>query len=80
VENLRRHYARTLDIWADNFEKQTPAIKSVIDAEHYRVWRIYLAGCAYAFMYDQICIYQLLCQKSGKRADSMGWSRKYIYS
>jgi len=79
VENLRRHYARTLEIWADNFEKQTPAIKAVIDPEHYRVWRVYLAGCAYAFMHDQICIYQVICQKAGKRADSIAWNRRYIY-
>lgn len=79
VENLRRHYARTCAIWADNFEKQTPTIKSLIDAEHYRVWRIYLAGCAYGFLQDQICVYQVLCHKSGKTADTMDWSRRYIY-
>jgi cyclopropane-fatty-acyl-phospholipid synthase len=79
VENLRRHYARTLDIWADNFERETPAIKATIDPEHYRVWRVYLAGCAYAFMHDQICIYQVICQKSRKLADSIAWNRRYIY-
>lgn len=80
VENLRRHYARTLDCWAENFENQTPAIKQTVDPEHYRVWRVYLAGCAYAFMHDQICIYQVLCQKAGKRADSIEWNRRYIYN
>jgi cyclopropane-fatty-acyl-phospholipid synthase len=79
VENLRRHYARTLDCWADNFERQSPAIKEAVDPEHYRVWRVYLAGCAYAFMHDQVSIYQVLCQKAGKRADSIEWSRRYIY-
>lgn len=80
VENLRRHYARTCSIWAENFEKQTPAIQQLIDAEHYRVWRLYLAGCAYAFDQDQICIYQVVGQKSGKSANSLEWSRRYIYS
>lgn len=79
VENLRRHYARTCAIWADNFEKQTQAIKSMIDAEHYRVWRVYLAGCAYGFLQDQICIYQVVCHKSRKTADTIDWSRRYIY-
>lgn len=80
AENLRRHYARTLSIWADNFERQAPQIQRLIDSERYRVWRLYLAGCAYAFQHDQLCIYQLLCQKSGKTADSLPWSRRYLYS
>ncbi|MEO8419384.1 MAG: cyclopropane-fatty-acyl-phospholipid synthase family protein, partial [Methylophilaceae bacterium] len=64
VENLRRHYARTLTIWADNFEEHAPSIQPLIDAEQYRVWRLYLAGCAYAFQQDQISIYQVVCHKA----------------
>lgn len=79
VENLRRHYAKTLSIWADNFERMAPAIQSLVDAERYRVWRLYLAGCAYSFQHDQLSIYQLLCHKSGQDAVSLPWSRAYIY-
>ena len=80
VENLRRHYARTLTIWADNFEKNAPSIQPLIDAEHYRVWRLYLAGCAYAFQQDQISIYQVVCHKARRSADTLPWSRRYIYN
>lgn len=80
VENLRRHYARTLTIWADNFEKNAPSIQSLIDTEHYRVWRLYLAGCAYAFQHDQISIYQVVCHKARRSADTLPWSRRYIYN
>jgi cyclopropane-fatty-acyl-phospholipid synthase len=79
VENLRRHYARTLSIWADNFESKATEIQQLIDAERYRVWRLYLAGCAYSFQHDQLSIYQLLCHKSGHDAASLPWSRHYIY-
>lgn len=79
VENLRRHYARTLSIWADNFERRAPEIQRLIDAERYRVWRLYLAGCAYSFQHDQLSIYQLLCHKSGQDAVNLPWSRRYIY-
>lgn len=79
VENLRRHYARTLATWADNFEENTPSIQPLVDAEQYRVWRLYLAGCAYAFQQDQISIYQVLCHKAGRSADTLPWSRRYIY-
>lgn len=80
VENLRRHYARTLSIWAENFEQQATAIRRTIDDERYRVWRLYLAGCAYSFQHDQLCIYQVLCQKAGQRAEQLPWSRRYIYA
>ncbi len=79
VENLRRHYARTLTIWADNFEEHAPSIQPLIDAEQYRVWRLYLAGCAYAFQQDQISIYQVVCHKARRSADTLPWSRRYIY-
>ncbi|HZV99510.1 MAG TPA: cyclopropane-fatty-acyl-phospholipid synthase family protein [Methylophilaceae bacterium] len=79
VENLRRHYARTLNIWADNFEKNASVIKPLIDTEHYRTWRLYLAGCAYAFQQDQLAIYQIVGHKAGLHADSLNWSRRYMY-
>jgi cyclopropane-fatty-acyl-phospholipid synthase len=79
VENLRRHYARTLSMWADNFEHHAAEIQQLIDAERYRVWRLYLAGCAYSFQHDQLAIYQVLCQRAGKEAHSLPWSRRYMY-
>ena len=80
VENMRRHYARTLDIWVDNFENNAAVIRPLIDAEQYRVWRLYLAGCAYAFKQDQISIYQVICRRAGREADTLPWSRRYIYN
>lgn len=79
VENLRRHYARTLSMWADNFEHHAGEIQQLIDAERYRVWRLYLAGCAYSFQHDQLAIYQVLCQRAGRESHSLPWSRRYMY-
>lgn len=44
VESLRRHYAHTLDAWADHFEENAEAAKKLVDDEHFRIWRVYLAG------------------------------------
>jgi cyclopropane-fatty-acyl-phospholipid synthase len=66
-------------MWADNFEHHAAEIQQLIDAERYRVWRLYLAGCAYSFQHDQLAIYQLLCQRAGKEAQSLPWSRRYMY-
>ncbi|MBV8260623.1 MAG: class I SAM-dependent methyltransferase, partial [Paraburkholderia sp.] len=46
VESLRRHYARTLDIWAENFEAHAAKARTLVDDEKFRIWRVYLAGCA----------------------------------
>ncbi|MEO6353312.1 MAG: cyclopropane-fatty-acyl-phospholipid synthase family protein [Oxalobacteraceae bacterium] len=79
VENLRRHYARTCSIWADNFEAHADQIKMLTDDKHYRIWRVYLAGCAHAFTHDWISLYQVVCSKAGRDASALPWSRKYIY-
>ncbi len=79
VENLRRHYARTLRLWSDNYEAHAAALRELVDEEKYRIWRIYLAGCAHAFENDDVAIYQIVGRKAGRRADTLPWSRRYIY-
>ncbi|MDB6000905.1 MAG: methyltransferase small domain protein, partial [Rhizobacter sp.] len=46
VENLRRHYARTLRLWSDNYERNSQQLRQTVDEKKYRIWRVYLAGCA----------------------------------
>ncbi|PYE28073.1 cyclopropane-fatty-acyl-phospholipid synthase [Paraburkholderia silvatlantica] len=79
VESLRRHYARTLDIWAENFEACAEEAKKLVDDETFRIWRVYLAGCAYAFEHDDVSIYQIVCRKAGRSAKTLPWSRRYMY-
>jgi cyclopropane-fatty-acyl-phospholipid synthase len=79
VENLRRHYARTLDIWAANYETHSQRIRQLVGEKRYRIWRVYLAGCAHAFEVDDVSIYQVICQKAGRNAAAIPWSRRYIY-
>jgi len=79
VENLRRHYAHTLKWWAQNFEAHTAEIRRCVDERTYRIWRIYLAGCAHAFARGDIAVYQILCQKARRDADTLPWSRRYMY-
>jgi len=79
VESLRRHYARTLDIWAENFEARSEQAKKLVDDEKFRIWRVYLAGCAYAFENDEVSIYQIVCRKAGRSAKTLPRSRRYMY-
>lgn len=79
VENLRRHYARTCSIWAENFEDHADRIRHVVDDRRFRIWRVYLAGCAYAFAQDWVSLYQVVCTKANRDASTLPWSRRYIY-
>ena len=80
VECLRRHYARTLALWSDNFESQSDTIRTMVSETTYRVWRIYLAGCAHAFAQNWVSIYQVLACKAGnsEALNPTPWSRAYM--
>ncbi|HLX31124.1 MAG TPA: cyclopropane-fatty-acyl-phospholipid synthase family protein [Casimicrobiaceae bacterium] len=53
VENLRRHYALTLDEWASRFDTNWEAIRALdpkrFDERVRRIWRTYLWSCAEMF-------------------------------
>jgi len=79
VENLRRHYARTCAAWTDNFEANAERIRTLTDEKRFRIWHLYLAGCAYAFAHDRISLYQIVCGKAGGDPAAIPWSRRYMY-
>jgi len=66
VESLRPHYARTLEIWSAAFEKRFSEAVRASSERTARIWRIYLAGCAYAFEQGWISIYQVLATRRAK--------------
>ncbi|MGH8690144.1 MAG: class I SAM-dependent methyltransferase [Burkholderiales bacterium] len=53
IENLRRHYALTLDVWAERFDRNWEKIRALdprrFDERLRRIWRCYLYGCAEMF-------------------------------
>jgi len=79
VENLRRHYARTCALWAENFENNAERIRDTVDPKTFRIWHVYLAGCAYGFAHDWISLYQIVCNKAGEDPAQMPWSRGFMY-
>lgn len=79
VENLRRHYQRTTALWSAAFEAHTVQIRPLVDEKRWRIWRIYLAGCAWAFEHDEVAIYQVLCRPAGRSASELPWSRRWMY-
>jgi cyclopropane-fatty-acyl-phospholipid synthase len=79
VESLRRHYARTMAHWSQAFETNAEKLKAMVDEKRWRIWRVYLAGCQWAFENDEISLYQVLCRKASRLSNGLPWSRRWMY-
>jgi cyclopropane-fatty-acyl-phospholipid synthase len=85
IENLRRHYALTLDVWARRFDRKWNAIHALdpkrFDERFRRVWRTYLIGCAE--MFRSPCgythLFQIVFSKGNVSPSSFPMSRGYLY-
>ena len=66
VESLRPHYARTLGLWSAAFERNFAQAVAASSERTARIWRIYLAGCAYGFEQGWMSIYQVLATRRTK--------------
>lgn len=80
IENLRRHYALTLTHWAERFEANSDELRRIAGDKRWRIWRLYLAGCAYAFAQEWMALHQILAVKSGSSTRVLPLTREYMYS
>jgi cyclopropane-fatty-acyl-phospholipid synthase len=60
VENLRPHYARTLEHWLDRYESSSAMVSERFGAEFVRLWRLYLAGAIAGFHSGAMQHFQIL--------------------
>ena len=80
VEGLRAHYAKTLGMWSDGFERRLPEAVAASSERTARIWRLYLAGCAHAFEEGWTSIYQILATKQTKPGPAaLPLTRDWIY-
>jgi cyclopropane-fatty-acyl-phospholipid synthase len=85
VENLRRHYALTLDAWAQRFAAGWPAIQALdperFDERFRRTWLCYLVGCAEMFRspVGQTHLFQVLFSKGNVSRASYPMTRAPLY-
>jgi len=81
VESLRLHYARTLDHWSERLEDNLEAAAKLVPEQALRIWRLYLAGCAYAFARGWINLHQILAVKAHPDGShELPWTRDDIYN
>jgi len=60
IENLRPHYALTLEHWLSRFDAVSGQVQSIFDEEFTRAWRLYLAGSQAAFTTGWMQLFQVL--------------------
>jgi cyclopropane-fatty-acyl-phospholipid synthase len=78
VENLREHYARTLQCWVENLEAQWDAAVELVGERRARVWQLYMSGSLNGFYDGGLQIYQTLgvrrdAGRSHMPATRRGW-------
>jgi cyclopropane-fatty-acyl-phospholipid synthase len=80
VESLRIHYAKTLTHWSGALEDRLAQARALVPDKTLRIWRAYLAGCAYAFEQGWINLYQVLVSKQTRPGPTaLPLTRDYIY-
>jgi cyclopropane-fatty-acyl-phospholipid synthase len=73
VENLRLHYAKTLDGWRQRFEGSADQVAAMFDDTFVRAWRLYLAGSEAAFTTGCMQLFQVVFARGSSNA--IPWTR-----
>jgi cyclopropane-fatty-acyl-phospholipid synthase len=85
IENLRRHYALTLDAWAERFDRNWERIRALdarrFDERFRRIWRVYLYGCAEMFRSPagRTHLFQIVFSKGNVTRTSYPLTRDFLY-
>lgn len=77
VENLRLHYARTLEHWLQRYEDNVERVTEMFDAAFVRAWRLYLAGSITAFKTGGMQLFQVTFNRAGQ--NEIPLTRQYLY-
>ncbi len=77
VENLRMHYAKTLEHWLHRFEENIDTVTGMYDGVFARAWRLYLSGSIAAFTAGSLQLFQVLFTR--QRNNDLPWSRVHLY-
>lgn len=81
VESLRRHYAATCRLWANRLDAGRERAIELAGERRFRIWQLYLAGCAHGFVRGWIDIHQILaCKTMNGDPSALPWTREYMYA
>jgi cyclopropane-fatty-acyl-phospholipid synthase len=77
VENLRLHYAKTLEAWLERYEQNIERVRGMFGETFVRAWRLYLAGSITAFLQGKLQLFQVVFARSGM--NRVPWTRAHQY-
>src|ERR1041385_1507589 len=77
VENLRLHYARTLEFWLQRYESCFDQVVDRFGLAFARMWRLYLAGSIAGFHLGTLQLFQIVF--AGRACKSQPWTRDHLY-
>ena len=77
VENLRLHYARTLDWWHQLYELSRDRVAQMFDERFVRMWRLYLLGSKAAFTTGEMQLFQVVFAPGAN--NHIPWTRADLY-
>lgn len=77
VENLRLHYAKTLEHWLVRYEKSVARVTEAFGPQFVRAWRLYLAGSLAAFSTGSLQLFQVVFARGTSNA--VPWTRDHLY-
>ncbi|MGQ0635325.1 MAG: class I SAM-dependent methyltransferase [Planctomycetaceae bacterium] len=78
VENIRLHYARTLEHWLERYERSVDRVRRMFDEQFVRTWRLYLAGSVAAFRTGSLQLFQILFAREAN--NEVPWTRAQLYT
>jgi cyclopropane-fatty-acyl-phospholipid synthase len=78
VENLRHHYAKTLEHWLARFEKSEQQVSEMFSPEFMRAWRLYLAGAVAGFHAGTLQLFQIVFARTA--CQQIPWTRAHLYT
>jgi cyclopropane-fatty-acyl-phospholipid synthase len=73
VENLRLHYAKTLEHWRQRFSGASRQVATMFDETFVRAWELYLAGSQASFTTGYMQLFQVLFARGATNA--LPWTR-----
>jgi len=79
MEGLRMHYALTLREWVKRLEARREEALRYVPESVYRVWRLYMTGCALQFEEGGMGLYQILTSRRTPFASPVPLTRRDLY-
>jgi cyclopropane-fatty-acyl-phospholipid synthase len=77
VENLRLHYAKTLEHWLERFEEHKEQITAMFDECFVRAWRLYLSGAIANFNLGNLQLFQVVFTRHANNL--IPWTRSHLF-